>query len=115
MKTSIGEIYSCEYCGRKGVSKGGMKIHERSCGRNPVNDTICKTCEYCVRLEEYDCDGIDYMIKDFKCTKTGNFMHSPKVLRMKDPKRKEIIERCPVIMSTISTGCPFYKKIQLPF
>lgn len=105
MKTSTAKIYICEYCSKKSTNQGAMGRHEKSCKKNPKNDTLCKTCKHCVRSEKCE-DG--YTSVFFLCNKTNNLMHSPKVLRMSNPKKMDIIAECPALMPTVSTGCPFY-------
>lgn len=120
MKTSTGKIYHCDYCGKLSVSAGAMTIHERSCSKNPVNDTLCKNCVHCNRYEDqimiYGEEG-PYLQKtvDFSCSISHVKMYSPKVLRMNEEKKKQIISRCSFMMPTASTGCSTYLKIKSPF
>ncbi|RHV96961.1 hypothetical protein DXA95_04630 [Odoribacter sp. OF09-27XD] len=116
MKTTTGKIYTCEYCGKIGLSKGGMTKHERACSKNPVNDTLCKNCVHCNRYEDqimmHGKEG-PYLQKtvDLSCNISHAKMYSPKVLRMNEEKKKQIISRCSFMMPTVLTGCSAYLKI----
>ena len=40
------KAYFCEHCGKHSLSKGAMTIHERACGLNPKNASLCFHCYY---------------------------------------------------------------------
>lgn len=115
MKTSTGKIYTCDYCGKKSVSAGGMALHEKACTNNPINDTLCKNCSHCLRYDSFDNNSYPRAETEFSCDINHTKMHSPKVLRMNKEKREEIISRCPVMMATIAFGCSTYLKNKIPF
>ena len=46
MKVIIKPVYYCEYCSKRGLSKGAMKKHEHHCTAN-----INRTCRLCDRTE----------------------------------------------------------------
>ncbi len=42
MKEKMVKQYKCDFCGKKGYSKGHMNKHERHCTMNP--DRACRMC-----------------------------------------------------------------------
>ncbi len=63
-------VFQCEYCNKISYSAGGMRLHEISCRKNPINSTPCASCIHCVRNsiiisdEEYYDNGFDINIGD---------------------------------------------------
>ena len=43
MKTRQVKQYICDFCGKKGLSSGHMRKHERHCTKNP--ERICRMCK----------------------------------------------------------------------
>jgi hypothetical protein len=42
-------IFQCEFCNKISYSAGGMRLHEISCKKNPINLTPCASCYNCVK------------------------------------------------------------------
>lgn len=63
-------VFQCEYCNKISYSAGGMRLHEISCSKNPINLTPCASCIHCVRYsviisdEEYHDNGLNINIGD---------------------------------------------------
>jgi hypothetical protein len=50
MKTTLENVYQCDYCKKKMRSKGAMSRHEKYCKHNPNNKHIC--FEWCKHLKK---------------------------------------------------------------
>lgn len=52
MKVVSRTVYECEFCGKISKSNNGIKLHEKTCKRNPINKTYCYDCENCKSIDK---------------------------------------------------------------
>lgn len=102
----ITKAYKCDHCGRILATKAGMSRHEKCCPKNPANISMCKECMFLEHERKVVYDG--HVETTFHCTKKNINLYHPKVLRMSDWIRKEIIYGAEM-MPTIDKGCNDYK------
>lgn len=110
MKTYIGNIYQCEFCGKKSAWKHVITNHEKICKSKPDNKHKC--FQYCQHLEKIT-GGIlkhhyeDLMVEfdyeetekyEFRCAISKKLMYSYKLERqnIKNEERISKLERMPL-------------------
>ena len=64
-KITDATIFHCDYCNKISLSAGGMRLHEISCKKNPVNLTPCASCIHCLRESSIISDQ-DYEVENIK-------------------------------------------------
>jgi len=100
MKIVKKNVYYCDFCGKKGLSAGHMKNHEKHCTANPNRE-----CGMCQELDNTQRD-LPALIKKYKSRYTLLTQgESKKVQWMGKPitidEIKEDVENCPMCILTI--------------
>jgi uncharacterized Zn-finger protein len=129
MKVKPVKQYICDFCGKKGLSSGHMKKHERHCTKNP--ERKCRMCEALGEMQQPIADLMailpdpaEYAYDDeWGCTgyRDGLFTATDAVM----PKLRDLASDCPMcIMAALrQKGIPvnavksfdFKKEVQEAF
>ena len=88
MKNYVGNIYQCEFCGKKSAWKHVISNHEKICNKNPKNNHKC--LQYCKHLQ-MDIDEYNSK-KYFTCGISGEEMYSFKLERQQNRNSDRILK-----------------------
>lgn len=115
MRIASRTVYECEYCGKLSKSKTGIKLHEKTCKSNPVNQTYCYDCEHSVnRVKEYTAYGdiedmyLERVAKHAPyCSHFGTYLIAPVIARKQWFKLQVDEMLMPVVLNS---KCEHYMK-----
>jgi len=83
MKIKRKEVYYCDFCEKKGLSKHAMKVHELVCHYNPENSRPCFSCKFLckkeiIHFQENGRDGYNRKLQLFFCDALKVCLYTPK-------------------------------------
>lgn len=94
MKQYTGQIYQCDFCGKKSAWKHVITNHEKTCKASPNNKHKC--FQYCEHLEKSG-DREEGTVT-FECVISGESMYSYKLEKNQNQNKERIskLKRMPL-------------------